>query len=91
MISGRRTIVEEIFPEIIASLMDSRTNVTWIQDSKYIIRFPLNGYCKLNSLQTISRLLNYGFRIIASTGGGSEGQQYNEYLFARNQMNHECD
>ncbi|XP_015783586.1 BTB/POZ domain-containing protein kctd15-like isoform X3 [Tetranychus urticae] len=91
MISGRRTIVEEIFPEIIASLMDSRTNVTWIQDSKYIIRFPLNGYCKLNSLQTISRLLNYGFRIIASTGGGSEGQQYNEYLFARNRMNHECD
>lgn len=86
MISGKRSIIEEIFSEISSILMDGRTNITWNQDSKHIFRFPLNGYCKFNSLQTISRLLNHNFRIIASNGGGSEGQQYNEYLFTRNQV-----
>lgn len=46
-------------------------------------RFPLNGYCKLNSMQVITRLLNAGFKIAASNGGGVEGQQFSEYLFIR--------
>lgn len=42
-----------------------------------------SGYCKLNSLQAITRLLNHSFRIMASNGGGVEGQQFSEYLFVR--------
>ncbi|GFQ66350.1 hypothetical protein TNCT_108941 [Trichonephila clavata] len=83
VISGERALVEEIFPEIGQTLMDARSSVAWNQDSKHVIRFPLNGYCKLNSLQTIVRLLNGGFRILASNGGGVEGQQFSEYLFVR--------
>ncbi|XP_035220410.1 BTB/POZ domain-containing protein kctd15-like isoform X1 [Stegodyphus dumicola] len=83
VISGERALVEEVFPEIGQPLMDARSSVAWNQDSKHVIRFPLNGYCKLNSLQTIVRLLNGGFRILASNGGGVEGQQFSEYLFVR--------
>lgn len=83
VISGERALVEEVFPEIGQPLMDARSSVAWNQDSKHVIRFPLNGYCKLNSLQTIVRLLNSGFRILASSGGGVEGQQFSEYLFVR--------
>lgn len=83
MISGERSLVEETFPEISQTLMDARSGVAWNQDAKHVIRFPLNGYCKLNSLQSISRLLNHGFRIMASNGGGVEGQQFSEYLFVR--------
>jgi hypothetical protein len=25
--------------------------VAWNQDPRHVIRFPLNGYCKLNSMQ----------------------------------------
>lgn len=82
-ISGDRGLIEEVFPEASVVLMDSRSGVAWNQDAKYVIRFPLNGYCKLNSLQTISRLLNNHFTILASNGGGVEGQQFSEYLFAR--------
>jgi len=46
MISGNRALVEEVFPEISQVLMDGRTSVAWNQDSKHVIRFPLNGYCK---------------------------------------------
>lgn len=83
VISGERALVEEVFPEISQPLMDARSSVAWNQDSKHVIRFPLNGYCKLNSLQTITRLLNNNFRIMASNGGGVEGQQFSEYLFVR--------
>ena len=82
-ISGERSLIEEVFPEISQTLMDSRSGVAWNQDAKHVIRFPLNGYCKLNSLQTITRLLNNGFRIMASNGGGVEGQQFSEYLMGR--------
>lgn len=82
-ISGERNLIEEVFPEISQTLMDSRSGVAWNQDAKHVIRFPLNGYCKLNSLQTITRLLNNGFRIMASNGGGVEGQQFSEYLMVR--------
>ncbi|XP_076323381.1 BTB/POZ domain-containing protein kctd15-like [Tachypleus tridentatus] len=82
-ISGERSVVEEVFPEISQTLMDARSGVAWNADSKHVIRFPLNGYCKLNSLQTITRLLNNGFKMMASNGGGVEGQQFSEYLFVR--------
>ncbi|ESO96585.1 hypothetical protein LOTGIDRAFT_227007 [Lottia gigantea] len=82
-LSAERALIEEVFPELSSALVDTR-NSGWNMDNRYIIRFPLNGFCKLNSVQVILRLLNYNFKIIASTGGGVEGQQFSEYLFCRN-------
>ena len=106
MLSGERSLIEGAFPEIATPLMDARSSVAWNQDPRHVIRFPLNGYCKLNSMQVffssisswsmyrpplivvrlnqaITRLLNADFRIVASSGGGVEGQQFSEYLFIR--------
>lgn len=84
MLSAERFILDEIFPETSQAVLDGRTNVAWNQlDGRQIIRFPLNGYCKLNSIQVLTRLLNAGFSIEASTGGGVEGQQFSEYLLVR--------
>lgn len=84
MLSGDRALLDEVFPETNQALMDTRSGVAWNQqDTRHVIRFPLNGYCKLNSVQAITRLLNAGFRIAASNGGGVEGQQFSEYLFIR--------
>lgn len=59
MLSGDRNLVEEIFPEIATPLMDARSNVAWNQDPRHVIRFPLNGYCKLNSMQVYQlKILN---------------------------------
>ncbi|KAJ8932667.1 hypothetical protein NQ318_012646 [Aromia moschata] len=84
MLSGDRSLLEDVFPETNQAVMDARTGVAWNQqDAHHVIRFPLNGYCKLNSMQVITRLLNAGFKIAASNGGGVEGQQFSEYLFVR--------
>ncbi len=81
-LSAERSLLDELFPELNSAFMDSR-NAGWNLDSKFVIRFPLNGYCKLNSLQVMQRLLGHGFKVVASTGGGVEGQQFSEYLFFR--------
>lgn len=84
MISGDRSLLDETFPETGQAVQDARSNVSWNQmDGRQIIRFPLNGFCKLNSVQVLTRLLNAGFTIEASTGGGVEGQQFSEYLLVR--------
>lgn len=84
LLSGERSLLDEVFPETNQALMDARSGITWNQhDAHHVIRFPLNGYCKLNSVQAITRLLNAGFKIAASNGGGVEGQQFSEYLFIR--------
>ncbi|XP_030756056.1 BTB/POZ domain-containing protein KCTD1 [Sitophilus oryzae] len=84
MLSGDRNLLDEVFPETNQAVMDARTGAAWNQqDAHHVIRFPLNGYCKLNSMQVIRRLLNAGFKIAASNGGGVEGQQFSEYLFVR--------
>ncbi|KAB7505915.1 BTB/POZ domain-containing protein kctd15-like [Armadillidium nasatum] len=83
MVSGDRSLIEEIFPEVSQSMMDGRTSLPWNLDPKFVIRFPLNGYCKFNSMQAVQRLLNFSFDIVASNGGGVEGQQFSEYLFCR--------
>nr|CAD7400030.1 unnamed protein product [Timema poppensis] len=80
----KRALLDEVFPETNQALLDARSSVAWNQhDTRHVIRFPLNGYCKLNSVQAITRLLNAGFRVAASNGGGVEGQQFSEYLFVR--------
>ncbi|CAH1779977.1 unnamed protein product [Owenia fusiformis] len=81
-ISAERPLVEEIFPELNSALMDSR-NTGYNLDSRYVIRFPVNGFCNLNSLQVMQRLLQHGFDVVASNGGSGEGQQFSEYLFCR--------
>lgn len=87
MLSAERFILDEIFPETTQAVLDARTNVAWNQlDGRQIIRFPLNGYCKLNSIQVLTRLLNASFTIEASTGGGVEGQQFSEYLLIRKHL-----
>ena len=84
MLSGGRALLDEVFPETTQAVIDARSGVAWHQqDARHVIRFPLNGYCKLNSVQAITRLLNAGFRVVASNGGGVEGQQFSEYLFVR--------
>lgn len=83
MLSAERSIIDEIFPETIQAAIDIRSNVTWNLDGRPLIRFPLNGYCKLNSIQVLTRLFNAGFNVEASTGGGVEGQQFSEYLLVR--------
>ncbi|XP_046577922.1 BTB/POZ domain-containing protein kctd15-like [Haliotis rubra] len=82
-LSAERALLEEVFPELTSALMDTR-NSGWNMENHFVIRFPLNGFCKLNSIQVIQRLLNHNFQVIASTGGGVEGQQFSEYLFCRN-------
>ncbi|KAL7293407.1 hypothetical protein TKK_0013172 [Trichogramma kaykai] len=84
MLSGGRALLDEVFPETTQAVLEARSGVAWHQqDARHVIRFPLNGYCKLNSVQAITRLLNAGFRVAASNGGGVEGQQFSEYLFVR--------
>lgn len=84
MLSSDRSLVDELFPETTQAVLESRSGVSWNQlDGRQVIRFPLNGYCKLNSVQVLSRLLNAGFSVEASTGGGVEGQQFSEYLLVR--------
>ncbi|OXA61371.1 BTB/POZ domain-containing protein kctd15 [Folsomia candida] len=83
MLSGERSLIEESFPATGHAVMDARTSVAWHHDARHVIRFPLNGYCKLNSVQAITRLLNMGYRIAASHGGGVDSQQFSEYLFIR--------
>ena len=47
-------------------------------------RFPLNGYCKVTTMQVISQLLSHQFSLAASNGGGVEAaQHFSEYLFTR--------
>lgn len=84
MISGERSLIEEIFPEVSSSLMDARSGLAWNRDSKHVIRFPLNGYCKIISLQAIAKILDHNFKMVACTGGGAgDGQQFSEYIFVR--------
>jgi len=83
MISGSRDTLEELFPEIASTLQDARHTLTWNSSSKYVIRFPLNGYCKVTTMQVIGTLLNAQFELKTSNGGGVEGQQFSEYLFLR--------
>ncbi|TSK58106.1 BTB/POZ domain-containing protein KCTD1 [Bagarius yarrelli] len=49
-LSGDKALTEDIFPEI-KDAMSNSVNAGWNHESTYLIRFPLNGYCHLNSVQ----------------------------------------
>ncbi|KAI1243349.1 hypothetical protein IHE44_0000944 [Lamprotornis superbus] len=78
-LSGDKSLIEEVFPEI-GDVMCNSVNAGWNHDSTHVIRFPLNGYCHLNSVQVLERLQQRGFEIVGSCGGtislpGQEHQQ----------------
>ena len=81
-LSGRKTTIEELFPEL-SSALDDKRNSGWAIDSDYVIRFPINGFCKLNSIQVLERVVNNKFTNVTSNGGGVEGQQFSDFLFTR--------
>ena len=49
-LSGERGLVEDVFPEV-GDVMCEALGAGWNQDHTHVIRFPLNGYCQLNSVQ----------------------------------------
>lgn len=54
-LSGDKSLIEEVFPEI-GDVMCNSVNAGWNHDSTHVIRFPLNGYCHLNSVQVCQPL-----------------------------------
>lgn len=52
-LSGEKALIEEIFPET-GDVMCNSVNAGWNQDPTHVIRFPLNGYCRLNSVQVMA-------------------------------------
>lgn len=81
-LSGRKPMLEQCFPELKPALNDLR-NAGWTRDSDYVIRFPVNGFCDLNSMQIFEKILSDRFKLVTSNGGGVEGQQFSDYLFRR--------
>lgn len=81
-LSGRKPTIEQCFPELTLAISDSR-NSGWTLESNHVIRFPINGFCKLNSIQVLERVMNNRFTSVTSNGGGVEGQQFSNYIFTR--------
>uniref|UniRef100_A0A8C4QBT8 Potassium channel tetramerization domain containing 1 n=1 Tax=Eptatretus burgeri TaxID=7764 RepID=A0A8C4QBT8_EPTBU len=81
-VSGDKQLIEDVFPEV-GNIICNSVNAGWNHDSTHVIRFPLNGYCRLNSMQVLERLLQRGFSIVGSCGGGLESSQFSEYLLRR--------
>ncbi|XP_016315855.1 BTB/POZ domain-containing protein kctd15-like isoform X3 [Sinocyclocheilus anshuiensis] len=81
-LSGEKVLIEEIFPET-GDVMCNSVNAGWNQDPTHVIRFPLNGYCRLNSVQVLERLFQKGFSVAASCGGGVDSSQFSEYVVCR--------
>lgn len=81
-LSGEKALIEEIFPET-GDVMCNSVNAGWNQDPTHVIRFPLNGYCRLNSVQVLERLFQKGFNMAASCGGGVDSSQFSEYVLCR--------
>ncbi|XP_048869922.1 uncharacterized protein LOC125742193 isoform X1 [Brienomyrus brachyistius] len=81
-LSGDKALIEEVFPEI-GDVMCNSVNAGWNHDSTHVIRFPLNGYCHLNSVQVLERLQQRGFDIVGSCGGGVDSSQFSEYVLRR--------
>ncbi|KAK2816011.1 hypothetical protein Q5P01_026478 [Channa striata] len=80
-VSTHNAVMKEVFPEV-RDIMLNSLSTSWNQDT-YILRFPLNGYCHLNSVQVLERLQQRGFRITASCGGGVDSSQFSEYILWR--------
>uniref|UniRef100_A0AAY4ADP9 BTB domain-containing protein n=1 Tax=Denticeps clupeoides TaxID=299321 RepID=A0AAY4ADP9_9TELE len=82
-LSGDKALIEDVFPEI-GDVMCNSVNAGWNHDSTHVIRFPLNGYCHLNSVQ-VRRAENQQFTVRdwGSCGGGVDSSQFSEYVLRR--------
>ncbi|KAB1254145.1 BTB/POZ domain-containing protein KCTD1 [Camelus dromedarius] len=78
-LSRDKFLIEEVFPEI-GDVMCNSVNAGWNRDSTHVIRFPLNGYCHLNSVQVLERLQQRGFEIVGSCRGGVNSSRFSEYV-----------
>nr|XP_004561624.2 uncharacterized protein LOC101468115 isoform X1 [Maylandia zebra] len=81
-VSASRALMEEIFPEV-TDIVYSSMNASWNQDPTHVLRFPLNGYCHLTSVQVLERLQQKGFFITGSCGGGVDSSLFSEYVLRR--------
>ncbi|KAM4629812.1 BTB/POZ domain-containing protein KCTD1-like [Polymixia lowei] len=81
-LSGNRAVIQELFAEV-GDVMCNSVNAGWNHDATHVIRFPLNGYCHLNSVQVLERLQQRGFQITGSCGGGVDSSQFSEYILRR--------
>uniref|UniRef100_H2YKQ0 BTB domain-containing protein n=1 Tax=Ciona savignyi TaxID=51511 RepID=H2YKQ0_CIOSA len=82
-LGGSKHIIASIFPEV-ADVITSADNCTWNHNSTHVIRFPLNAFCNLNSIQVLERFLSSGFSVLAGSGGGSESSShFSEWVVAR--------
>ncbi|XP_055779145.1 uncharacterized protein LOC129855467 isoform X1 [Salvelinus fontinalis] len=81
-LSGDRALIEDVFPEV-GDVMCNSMNAGWNHDSTHVIRFPLNGYCHLNSVQVLERLQQRGFEIAGACGGGVDSSHFSEYVLRR--------
>jgi len=90
MLSGARDTIEDIFPETVTALQDNRQSLTWNSSSKYVTKFPINGYCALTTMQVLAKLLSSGFDLRTSGSGaesqGGGGGHSSEYLLARKEV-----
>lgn len=62
-LSGDKALIEDVFPEI-GDVMCNSVNAGWNHDSTHVIRFPLNGYCHLNSVQVMKTVGKCGCIVI---------------------------
>lgn len=84
MVSGQRRVIADTFPEVLLQLMDCRSSVSWNScEADSVLKFPLNGYTKLTSLQALQRLLSHRFTVTTSFGSIHDGQLHAEYVLSR--------
>ncbi|KAM3620045.1 uncharacterized protein V6R79_017442 [Siganus canaliculatus] len=81
-VSAPYGVMEEVFPEV-KDVVSSFLNAGWNQNSEHMIRFPINDYCHLNSIQVLERFQQRGFWITCSCGGGVDSFQFSEYILRR--------
>lgn len=68
-LSGEKALIEEVFPET-GDVMCNSVNAGWNQDPTHVIRFPLNGYCRLNSVQVRAAAAHPASRCLLKPWGG---------------------
>lgn len=76
-LSGEKVLIEEVFPET-GDVMCNSVNAGWNQDPTHVIRFPLNGYLILNSVQ-VSRLFN----LLSTNSGRSSRAAFSPQVLER--------
>lgn len=74
-LSGEKILIEEIFPET-GDVMCNSVNAGWNQDPTHVIRFPLNGYCRLNSVQVTHRKCTNPGHLMRLCMGNKDYTQY---------------